>query len=167
MLFYGMYVFFKPNQEILQVNTSQSFDSYLEEALARNTIPEERYRVVFLWGDFFDITTTPSSEKYITGHNASIDNSYNKKWYSMPFESDLNTVQKVNFQVSTGTEIISSSKGNFGTPGATSTVVNSAGWSSECEWLIFNPCIVVSNYLPSNREMYLWTTRIYRNPNEM
>lgn len=62
LLFFGIYGTYKPLQERSELQITKNFDSYLSGALARNTLPEKRYQVVFYREDFVDTSLdTPNS----------------------------------------------------------------------------------------------------------
>lgn len=128
LLFYSFSSIYNPVKELSNKQISQKYEDYLSGALARNTLPENLYDVVFYREDFVDsvnngdyFRSTPSLESKTTSENLS----FWETWESS--------------QVSVWSEDIDQTDW-FTSEGFTQAL---GGASGECTWgLIFDPCIV-------------------------
>ncbi len=138
LAFYGVYSAIVPNSLQKSEYSSLSFDSYLNQALARNILPQEKYTVVFLKEDFVDIS---SATTYT-------DKLYQEDWSSWNAPTFLGDSPEDFF----------SPRWNFWTPSIQS---QGAGYKSKCSaWLIFDPCLVIGDPIPANGGMYFGSDTI-------
>lgn len=157
---YSLVALFWPLQNAQE---SENFDSYLAEALERNTVKKETFDVVIETKEILnedDIKLIQKNYPYSIldqNYNGSNDimnglnNSFSQRnQYENREHSPLSMIKETK------------NTGNFWTPDV------SAAWGAvlfddSCHGIIFDPCLVVWNPIPANGWMDFWEWRVTYN----
>jgi len=129
---------------------------FLQEALERNSSPSISLQVSFSMEDFFwsyhplyqkNKEQIELQEHLQRNFNAAI--LWNKEIFSLE-QNESQIKEKYTRERQSKTTSLNDNRSSGG---------NISGWSGECAWLIFDPCIVIGEDIPPDGIMQFWTWR--------